>query len=186
MSEQLSEIEYEKLRKSNILAEIPDKEFQEFLSIGTKRIYHPGQVILTEGKICDDILIIISGKVDLFKTVEDTTKPEFIRNLSAGESLGEIRLVKNHPCALTVISAQETTVLHVPISVIKTKKHEKLFHSLIESGFSIITQRLLEGNENIVHTHRSVLQNIKHNYLFILFIVAVLFGSLKLVNYLLS
>ncbi len=73
--------------------------------------YPPGIYLCTEGKIEDTFYIMLSGRVDVFRTKEG--KRFVLDYQEAGSSFGEIALILDTPRSADVVTTQETTVLEI-------------------------------------------------------------------------
>jgi len=75
------------------------------------RTYQPGETIIREGEPGNHVFLIISGSVDVYKTVEGNR--QLITVLGSGEIFGEMGPLTNEPRFATVVSAEETRLIMV-------------------------------------------------------------------------
>ncbi|MCL4254740.1 MAG: cyclic nucleotide-binding domain-containing protein [Anaerolineae bacterium] len=73
--------------------------------------YPSGIYLCTEGKIEDTFYIMLTGRVDVFRTKEG--KRFVLDYQEAGSSFGEIALILDTPRSADVVTTQETTVLEI-------------------------------------------------------------------------
>jgi CRP-like cAMP-binding protein len=73
--------------------------------------YPAGIYLCTEGKIEDTFYIMLSGRVDVFRTKEG--KRFILDYQEAGSSFGEIALILDTPRTADVVTTEETTVLEI-------------------------------------------------------------------------
>ncbi|CDZ79148.1 bacteriocin-type transport-associated protein [Legionella massiliensis] len=107
-------------------------------------IFVEGEMLTKEGEKNDNFYILIAGSVGLFKECDKKNINEHIGTLNSGETIGEMRVIKNRECSLTVTASENLTALQAPISLLAENAH--LYEKFLESIVDIISNRLRETN----------------------------------------
>lgn len=80
--------------------------------------YKPGDYILREGAMCDALLVVKSGQIEIFRFDKQKNKiPLAIVN--SGEYLGEMSLVSDRPHSANAMALTETTCLKISHDVLE-------------------------------------------------------------------
>lgn len=148
----LSAEEVSVLRKSMLLQELSNETFEQFLQISHRASFKHGEILFKEGDYTDYLFIIISGSVDLLKLDEDGYTNRLIETLGPGQSLGELRIIKDQPCLLTVKAHDAATVLCTSLNKLRTPKFSACYKALLHSIIYILNDRLSQGNQSVVKT----------------------------------
>jgi CRP/FNR family transcriptional regulator, cyclic AMP receptor protein len=151
--EMYDEQELELLKHSKLLRGLSYENLSKLLTISRKLSRTVGETILAEGEKSDKIYIILSGKVTLFKKDIDGISQQFITTLGPGQSLGEMRLIKDQPCTLTVIVSEPVILVSMSITELQMKAHHDVFVALLTSTFTILNDRIIESNTTIAKSH---------------------------------
>lgn len=141
--------ELELLKHSKLLRGLSDENLSKLLTISRKISRTVGETVLSEGEKSDKIYIILSGKVTLFKKDTDGISQQFITTLGPGQSIGEMRLIKDQPCTLTVIVSEPVTLVSMSIAELKMKENNEVFVALLTSTFTILNDRIIDSNKTI-------------------------------------
>ncbi|CAM4464545.1 MAG: hypothetical protein LEGION0403_FIIPPAGN_02380 [Legionella sp.] len=139
-----SEAEHNLLRSSELLKGLSDKNFNTFLSLSHRAAYSKNETLLEEGKHSDYLYIVISGGVDLYKSTG--TNQYLIGSLTSGQSIGEMRIIRNRPCSLTVTTSAPTVVLCVLLSKLRHLEYNQCYESILDSIIDILSFRLTHTN----------------------------------------
>jgi CRP/FNR family transcriptional regulator, cyclic AMP receptor protein len=139
-----SEKEYTLLRTCELLKDLSDKNFNTFLNLSERISHDKGKVLLQEGKPNEHLFIVLSGTVDLYKATG--IEQYLIGNLSNGQSIGEMRVVKNLPCSLTVITSAPTVVLSILVSKLHHMEYNQCYESILDAIINILCHRLTATN----------------------------------------
>ncbi|STX27948.1 cNMP-binding protein [Legionella beliardensis] len=134
------------LKNSLLFQSLTEDEFKEIIKVSQVLNFNKGQILLTEGEYSDDIYIIILGEVNLYKMSREGKKRRLITTLSSGESLGEMRLIKEQPCSLTVEANTPVKLLHLSIRLLRSQPFQHSLNSLIRSLAIILSTRLTSDN----------------------------------------
>ncbi|CAM2901082.1 cNMP-binding protein [Legionella steigerwaltii] len=165
------------LKKTSLLSHLSDENYDTFIAISSRELFRKGDILLKEGEINDDFFIIISGTVGLYKKKNKNFPPELIGKLGVGETIDEIRVIRNRTCTLTVIAAEATVVLKTSISKLHALENHSCHDAVVESVINIISDRLLHSNETILNKIHEKKRKNKQ-------IVSVLLGMLVLIIFL--
>ncbi len=107
------------MRKVLYLMGILDDTDVEWLAkTGTTKLMSSGTVLISEGRIINDIYIILEGQ--LLVLVKATGDRE-IAVLLAGEVVGEMSFVDSRPPSASVVAAQDSHLLVLPRAVLTSK-----------------------------------------------------------------
>ncbi|MGQ3887935.1 cyclic nucleotide-binding domain-containing protein [Legionella sp. CNM-1927-20] len=135
------------LKNSPLFQTLTEADFEELINISHVVTFNKGQTFLTEGEYSDNIYIIILGQVNLYKKSSKGKKRSLITTLSSGESLGEMRLIKDQPCSLTVEANTPVKLLRLSIRLLRSQPFQHLLNSLTLSLARILSTRLTSDNQ---------------------------------------
>ncbi|MDX2075867.1 MAG: cyclic nucleotide-binding domain-containing protein [bacterium] len=105
--------------------------------------YPAGIYLCTEGKVEETFYVILSGKVDVFRTKEG--KRFILDYQTAGSSFGEIALILDMPRTADVVTTEESTVLE--ISRADFEQHIKHNSQALLRVVQLVMQRILTQQE---------------------------------------
>jgi signal transduction histidine kinase len=91
---------------------ISQLEMDELLTRSQVRNYPVGTVLCHEGHEESRFYILLDGKVDVTKTINNVEQ-RFLKTLEAGDFFGEMAIIHNAPRAATVTAANHVTVLEI-------------------------------------------------------------------------
>lgn len=135
----------------NAFPGIPEHETENMVSIGEVQSYPPGVVLCKEDAIEDAFYILLEGRVEITKVINDV-EMRLLKHLEPGEFFGEMGLIHNAPRAATVTTTIPTTVLRI---------HKKAFDSLLKNSSSVslamvkeVSRRLRENDEMAIEDLR--------------------------------
>jgi MFS family permease len=94
----------EVLRRVPMLAVLPEPVLERLARGSQVRQLADGEVVFREGEVGDRFYVIERGRVDV------TIRDEFVRSETAGDSFGEIALLRDVPRTATVTAATDTVV----------------------------------------------------------------------------
>ncbi|WP_165482792.1 cyclic nucleotide-binding domain-containing protein [Legionella gresilensis] len=135
------------LKNSPLFQTLTEANFEELINISHVVTFNKGQTLLIEGEYSDDIYIIILGQVNLYKKSSAGKKKSLITTLSSGESLGEMRLIKDQPCSLTVEADTPVKLLRLSIQVLRSQPFQHLLNALTLALARILSARLTSDNQ---------------------------------------
>lgn len=119
----------------NLFDALPAEAFKKMLAIAQRTTVEAGTILLRENGEGDSIRIILTGKVRVFKSGENSEEIE-LAILSSGSVFGEMGVFDGLPNSASVIALEETILLEIP--------RESLFQFLRENPeISLILMRTL-------------------------------------------
>jgi len=128
----------------NAFPGISQLEMDELVTRSQVKNYPPKTILCREGKLEDKFYILLDGKVDVTKTINNSEERQ-LKELVAGDFFGEMAILHNAPRAATVISSTPVTVLEID---------KENFDRVIQRSSSIssamvreISRRLRENDE---------------------------------------
>jgi signal transduction histidine kinase len=96
----------------NAFPGISQLEMDELVTRSQVKNYPPKTILCREGKLEDKFYILLDGKVDVTKTINNSEERQ-LKELEAGDFFGEMAILHNAPRAATVISSTPVTVLEI-------------------------------------------------------------------------
>jgi signal transduction histidine kinase len=130
---------------------IPQPEAKDMVSLGNVHYYNPGMVLCTEGAVEYTFFIILKGRVQVTKVINDSEN-RILKILEPGDFFGEMGLIHNAPRAATVTTLEPTMVLAI---------HKNDFEKLLERSPSVsmamvkeVSRRLRENDEMAIEDLR--------------------------------
>jgi CRP-like cAMP-binding protein len=103
-----------------------------------RRSFSPGELIMEEGRTGNGLLVVLSGEVEVFRTVEGSER--ILRRMGPGEPFGEMALLGEWPRTASVRALQPTECLGMDRWVFLTHLSEK--PALAVRMLQILAQRL--------------------------------------------
>ncbi|MBC6478268.1 MAG: cyclic nucleotide-binding domain-containing protein [Hormoscilla sp. GM7CHS1pb] len=98
------------LENFKLLANLNDRQRQEVEKVCLLRSYEEGEYIIKEGESTTDIYFLISGKVEIYKIEPNTQNNLKFKEMSSGESFGEMSFVDGSPRSSSVKAATPIAV----------------------------------------------------------------------------
>ncbi|NIO16924.1 MAG: cyclic nucleotide-binding domain-containing protein [Deltaproteobacteria bacterium] len=96
---------------------------------------YKGETVCVEGKICDYVALILSGKIEIKKDTDFAGKQVVIGILSEGSVVGEMWLLEDHPGPVTAVAVEDSILLMMS---------RQNFNTLIEND-PVMGVKLLKG-----------------------------------------
>jgi signal transduction histidine kinase len=96
----------------NAFPGISQLEIDELVARSQVKNYPPKTILCREGKLEDKFYILLDGRVDVTKTINNSEERQ-LKELEAGDFFGEMAILHNAPRAATVISSSPVTVLEI-------------------------------------------------------------------------
>ena len=108
---------------------------------------HPGNVIIQEGVLQTEVIVVISGKLEVHAKQEDGTEV-LLAQVGPGETLGEIGLFDPGPAAATVIATEFSQLWRIADEDLMDFMQENpgAGNVLLRTLASILSQRLRQMN----------------------------------------
>lgn len=89
-----------------LLAGLDRRTLQRLSESGKRRIYEPGQAIVTQDDPASALYVILRGHATVERGEHDP--PSLVGELHAGDFFGELALIEEHPRTATVRATEET------------------------------------------------------------------------------
>jgi CRP-like cAMP-binding protein len=108
---------------------------------------HPGNVVIEEGKMQTEVVVVISGKLEVHAKQEDGTDI-LLAQVGPGETLGEISLFDPGPAAATVTAVEFSQLWRIADDDLMEfmKENPGAGNVLLRTLASILAQRLRQMN----------------------------------------
>lgn len=94
-----------------LFQDVPGDELRTILALMKREQFEAGQVILTEGDASNDLLIVRSGKVEVF--VNKGAQKVHITDLGPGSYFGEMSVFDDYPRSANVGACATVTTLRI-------------------------------------------------------------------------
>jgi HEAT repeat protein/ATP/ADP translocase len=91
------------LRRVPLFNGLDPEDLQRFAMTSVEHIYPAGEVMVREGDIGDELIVIVEGSVRVVHRDPDGTE-RLIRRFEAGDHIGELAVLREAPRAATVIA----------------------------------------------------------------------------------
>jgi len=160
------------LRNTQLLKHLSEEDFKIFLQKSERVTIASGQDLLVEGSESDDFFIIMSGNVSLLKKEGETNIENFLGTLSIGQTVGEMRIIQNRACSLTVRAEGEVIALQTSIAGLR--QDQNCYQSILESIGIILNERLFNTNVTISNTIKEKKLKRKQLIFSLLFIIVLI------------
>ena len=100
------------LKQAPLFAEMSKADLEELVPSTRFETYHPGRVIVREGRVGAAFFLIVSGRVEV---IEGLDKPEeaVIATMDTGDFFGEIANMKHMPRSASVRALETTQCLMI-------------------------------------------------------------------------
>ncbi len=123
---------------------ITSVEINDLIESSQVLTYPAGTVLCHENALEDTFYIILSGEVQVSKTINNVER-RLLKTLGPGDFFGEMALIHNAPRAATVVTTQSTRVL-----IIQKPAFDTVLHSSTSVSLALtreISRRLRENDE---------------------------------------
>ncbi len=98
-----------KLQETDLFKSLPAEDIERIAAIGSLRTYQKNDIVCKEGSIENELYVIFSGKVSIWKSYE-TPDAIYLGSYEAGSILGEIGVIEQIPRSATIVSTMEIDV----------------------------------------------------------------------------
>jgi len=134
-------IEIEYLRRVPFFTQLSEDQLNQVNKISKKRPYKKGAIIIVEGSKGENIYIVKSGKVKIYKTSEDGR--EIILDIkSSGDVFAEVTLFSDALNPATVKTMEDSEIICIENSEIEGVKY--LIYGLVAITFKTILIHLFQ------------------------------------------
>ncbi len=99
------------LKSAAVFAGIEGEELAALAEITLEHEYAPGDVIFEEGKPAHHLYVVVNGRVEVFRTVNDRERPLAV--LGPRECFGEMAILDEAPRSASIRAIEPTTVLKI-------------------------------------------------------------------------
>ncbi|HET7009215.1 MAG TPA: HEAT repeat domain-containing protein, partial [Anaerolineales bacterium] len=90
------------LRQVPLFAHLEPEDLQRIAEISVERVYEPGDALVEEGEVGDELLVIVDGEVRVLKGSKGGER--LLRRLGRGDHLGELAILREQPRSATAVS----------------------------------------------------------------------------------
>ena len=94
------------LRGVPLFGELEPEDLQRIAGTCSERLYSPGEILMREGELGDELAVIVLGGVRVVRAEPDGSE-RFIRRYQAGDHIGELAVLRERPRAATVIAEED-------------------------------------------------------------------------------
>ena len=105
------------LDKAHLLAQafagVAEAELEELAALTKVNTYPAGYLLCREGSYEDIFYILTAGEAIITKTISPTEGERVLRQVGAGDYVGEMALIQNAPRAASVRTLTDCTVLEI-------------------------------------------------------------------------
>ena len=91
------------LRRVPLFAGLEPEDLQRIAISCIERLFPPDAVLMREGDIGDELIVIVEGSVRVVH-VQPDGEERFIRTYDAGDHIGELAVLRERPRAATVLA----------------------------------------------------------------------------------
>ncbi|MFZ5871277.1 MAG: sensor histidine kinase [Actinomycetota bacterium] len=101
----------EALRRSHLLAELPEADLAELVATGRQVSFAPGEVVIAEGSEPDAMYVLLDGDVDVVRNVAGSEL--LVNHCGPGDLVGELGLVHGRPRTATIRARTPVSALRI-------------------------------------------------------------------------
>ena len=91
------------LRRVPLFGQLDPEDLQRVAMVAVEHVYPPGEAIVREGDLGDELVVIVEGSVRVVRIDPDGTE-RLLRRYGAGDHIGELAVLREAPRAATVIA----------------------------------------------------------------------------------
>lgn len=119
-------------------------------NVAAERSFAPGEVLVTEGELGHEMLVLLSGRAAVRKA------GRHLRDLKGGDCIGEMSLIDIQPRSATVVAAEPTLALVLSYRQLGALAERDLeaYTMLIMNFAREISRRLRHANELLMEQGR--------------------------------
>jgi HEAT repeat protein len=90
------------LRRVPLFEGLAPEDLQRIAATATERVYAPGEVLVREGDVGDELVVILEGSVRVVR--HEDGEERLVRRYAAGQHIGELAVLRERPRAATVVA----------------------------------------------------------------------------------
>lgn len=160
------------LTETYLFKNLTAEELINIEALSQHKTFEPGQTLIHEGTAVPEVLIVLSGEVEIKKADQATQQLHHVVNLTAGETIGEMCLLDLEPASASAIAINKTEVLAIPITALRAAD---FFSRLVANIATRLNQRLRYTNTITVKSLQQELEiNKKITFVMRFFITTLL------------
>jgi HEAT repeat protein len=91
------------LRRVPLFRDLDPEDLQRLAVLAEQRTYPAGTILMSEGELGDDLVVVIEGSVRVVQQAEDGGE-RIVRRYGPGEHIGELAILRDKPRAATVVA----------------------------------------------------------------------------------
>jgi CRP-like cAMP-binding protein len=95
-----------RLRTVPLFEGLAPEDLQRFAMVATERWFEPGEVLVREGDVGDELYVILEGSVVVTRRQPDESE-RVLRTYGAGDHVGELAVLRARPLVATVTAEAE-------------------------------------------------------------------------------
>lgn len=111
------------LRRVPLFAQLDPEDLQRIARTCSERTYRAGEVLMQEGEIGSELLVLIDGAVRVVRRGDDGER--LLRTYAAGDHIGELALLREAPRAATVVAETDIRALVIDGESLKAILRER-------------------------------------------------------------
>jgi CRP-like cAMP-binding protein len=92
------------LRRVPLFEGLAPEDLQRIAATARERAYGPDEVVVREGDVGDELIVILEGSVRIIRL--DAGEERLVRRYGAGQHIGELAVLRDRPRAATVIAEE--------------------------------------------------------------------------------
>jgi hypothetical protein len=92
------------LRRVPLFSQMAPEDLQRVASTATERAYAPGEAVVREGELGQELVVIVEGSVEVFRGEGNDTR--LVRSYGQGDHFGELAVLRERPRAATVVATE--------------------------------------------------------------------------------
>jgi CRP-like cAMP-binding protein len=94
------------LRRVPLFEGLAPEDLQRIAAATREHLYPPGEQMMREGDVGDEMVVIVDGSVRVVHIAPDGSE-RYLRSYEAGDHIGELAVLREGPRAATVIAGGE-------------------------------------------------------------------------------
>lgn len=128
----MSDIDLEAVKlfqKNRFFRGLSEKQLQELVPLVQKTHVSPGEYVIQEGDLAQDLFVLIEGEVEVIKKEPLSEQRHRLTLLSTGDVFGEMALIENGSHSATIRALRPSTLLSLSIQQARQLTSEKTIYS---------------------------------------------------------
>lgn len=147
----------EVLARSDLLRGVPDGPLEQLAAHCMEQRAYRGEALIEEGDPAGDVLIIVSGRLEVhIESISPFVEIGLMR-LGPGETAGEMALLEDEPRCASVVAIEPSQVFRIPADVLRgLAEEDAAFGCLLHKNLSRqLGRRLKAMNRRLVNIMRA-------------------------------